>query len=267
MRGIRVLTLMVAAAVPAAGALASPPPAAAAGGAIHPGVQLFVDAGQCTGGFILANATRTYIAMAASCAIAGQPTDPYGCTTGSLPLGTPVEIRGAAHPGSLAYSSWLTMQRVHEADPDICEYNDFALVALDPADVAAVSPTVPVLGGPVGARAGGSTAGERVHTYGSSALLLGQEALAARQGVAVRMEGGGFAHRVVDLPPGIPGDAGSPVLDSSGRALGILITIAFTPIPLSNGVVDLARALDYMAGHTALTGVHLLSGTAPFSAR
>jgi hypothetical protein len=266
MRGIRVLRLLVAAVV-AAGALASPPPAAAAGGAIHPGVQLFVDAGQCTGGFILADATRTYIAMAANCAIAGQPADPYGCTTRSLPLGTPVEIRGAARPGSLAYSSWLTMQRVHESDPDICEYNDFALVALDPADVAAVSPTVPVLGGPVGARAGGSTAGERVHTYGSSALLLGQEALAARQGVAVRMEGRGFAHRVVDLPPGIPGDAGSPVLDSSGRALGILITIAFTPIPLSNGVVDLARALDYMAGHTELTGVHLLTGGAPSGTR
>jgi hypothetical protein len=34
-----------------------------------------------------------------------------------------------------------------------------------------------------------------------------------------------------------------------------------------NGVVDLARALDHMAGHTTLTGVHLVRGSAPFSAR
>jgi hypothetical protein len=159
------------------------------------------------------------------------------------------------------------MQTVHESAYDVCEYNDFALVAIDPADAGAVSPTVPVFGGPAGMAANGSTAGERVYTYGSSALLLGQDSLAARQGVAVRMEGGGFAHRVVDLPPGIPGDAGSAVLDPSGNALGILITIAFTPIPLSNGVVDLARALDDMARHTSLTAVHLVRGTEPFAAR
>jgi hypothetical protein len=32
------------------------------------GVQLFVNSGQCTGGYILADATHTYIAMAANCA-------------------------------------------------------------------------------------------------------------------------------------------------------------------------------------------------------
>jgi hypothetical protein len=58
-----------------AGAFA-PPPAAAASAAIHPGVQLFVNSGQCTGGYILADATRTCIAMAANCAITGQPADP-----------------------------------------------------------------------------------------------------------------------------------------------------------------------------------------------
>jgi len=87
------------------------------------------------------------IAMAANCAIVGQPTDPYGCSTPSLPLGTPVEIAGAAHHGTLAYSSWLTMQAQHEKDPDICEYNDFALVAVDPADDGAVNPSVPGFSG------------------------------------------------------------------------------------------------------------------------
>jgi hypothetical protein len=240
--------------------------APASSAAIHPGVQLLVSSAQCTGGFILADAARLYISMAANCAIVGQPTDPYGCTTKSLPLGTPVEIAGAAHRGTLVYSSWLTMQSLHEKDQDVCEYNDFALVAIDPADAGTVNPSVPEFGGPVGEAAGGSTAGERVYTYGRSALLLGMGSLGRKQGVAVRMEGSGFAHRIVNVPPGIPGDAGSAVLDSAGRALGILITIAFTPIPASNGVVDLARALDYMSRHSPLDGVSLATGTEHFGA-
>ena len=248
---------------PASAATAAWAPASSA--AIRPGTQLFVEGGQCTGGFILVDARRVYIAMAANCAIVGQPTDPYGCSTPSRPLGTPVEIAGASHRGTLVDSSWLTMQVLHEKDPDICEYNDFALVAIDPADVGAVNPSVPGFGGPVGENTAGSAAGEQVYTYGGSGLLLGPGSLSRRRGVAVRMEGSGFAHRVVDLPPGIPGDAGSPVLDSHGRALGIVITIAFTPIPASNGVVDLQRAVDYLARHTSLTGVRLATGTEPFS--
>jgi hypothetical protein len=62
-------------------------------------VQLFVNSGQCTGGYILADAMHTYIAMAANCAITGQPADPYGCSTTSLPVGAPVEIRGATIRG------------------------------------------------------------------------------------------------------------------------------------------------------------------------
>ena len=36
---------------------------------------------------------------------------------GPLPLGTPVEIMGAAHPGTLVYNSWLAMQGKGETDP------------------------------------------------------------------------------------------------------------------------------------------------------
>ena len=40
------------------------------------------------------------------------------------------------------------MRERGERDSQRCAYNDFALVALAPADAARVNPTVPELGGP-----------------------------------------------------------------------------------------------------------------------
>ena len=90
----------------------------------------------------------TYIGQAAHCAGTGAATDTDGCLATSHPLGTPVEVTGASRPGSLVYSSWLTMQANGESDPDTCAYNDFALVRIDPADVDVVNPSVPGFGGP-----------------------------------------------------------------------------------------------------------------------
>ena len=50
----------------------------------------------------------------------GGQTETDGCTSGSLPIGTPVEVDGASKPGTLVYNSWLTMQATGEADPDTC---------------------------------------------------------------------------------------------------------------------------------------------------
>ena len=72
----------------------------------------------------------TYLGQAAHCAGTGAATDTNGCDAGTLPLGTPVEIDGAANPGSLAYSSWVTMQADGESDDSTCQYNDFALVRI-----------------------------------------------------------------------------------------------------------------------------------------
>ena len=48
----------------------------------------------------------------------------------------------------MVYNSWLTMQAKGETDPDTCQYNDLALVKLDPADVANVNPSIPDFGRP-----------------------------------------------------------------------------------------------------------------------
>ncbi|MBN1528222.1 MAG: hypothetical protein JW895_04125, partial [Thermoleophilaceae bacterium] len=160
--------LAIAAALPAtAGAWA---PAATA--TVHPGVQTFTEGGQCTANFIYQDGNGTYIGQAAHCASTGAATDTDGCLAGTQPLGTPVEITGASRPGTLVYSSWITMQANGESDPDTCAYNDLALVKIDPADVGKVNPSVPGFGGPTGV-GGPSAALDDVYSYGNSSLRLG----------------------------------------------------------------------------------------------
>src|SRR5688500_18199446 len=127
--------------VPTAGAAPGWAPADTA--TVHPGVQTFTDGGQCTANFVFNEATDIYIGQAAHCSGTGAATDTNGCDAGSLPLGTPVEVDGASQPGTLAYSSWIAMQRAGESNTNACEYNDFALVRLNAADHDVVNPSIP----------------------------------------------------------------------------------------------------------------------------
>src|SRR3546814_1156257 len=99
---------------------AAPTWAPAASAPIHPGVMMFTDGAQCTANFIFTNAADVFIGYAAHCAGTGGATETNGCDSGSLPLGTPVEIDGATQPGTLAYSSWRAMQTAGETDADTC---------------------------------------------------------------------------------------------------------------------------------------------------
>src|SRR5439155_2792941 len=139
----------------------------------------------------------------------------------------------------LVYNSWLTMQGKGEADPDTCQFNDLALVKIDPADVGKVNPSVPGFGGPTGV--GGAGAGETVYSYGNSELRGGVTKLSPKQGVVVQNAGGGWSHDVYMATPGIPGDSGSGFLNDSGQAIGILSTLQIAPIAASNGVGDIGK--------------------------
>jgi hypothetical protein len=46
-------------------------------------------------------------------------------------VGTKVDI-GGSKPGTMVYNSWLTMQANGEKDADTCQYNDLALIQVDP---------------------------------------------------------------------------------------------------------------------------------------
>lgn len=235
-----------------------------AAGAIRPGVQVKTAGGQCTANFIFTDRTGArFIGMAAHCASASGGTGTNGCIERSLPLGSEVEIQNATRPGTLAYSSWGTMRRVGERDPDACIYNDFALVRIDPADHRRVNPTFPIFGGPTGVAPAGPTLYERVYSYGNSSLRPGST-LDPREGRSLGSVGDGWATRVYMVTPGIPGDSGSGFLDRRGRAFGVLSSITIAPLAGSNTVTNLTPAIEYLERHTAIR-VHVPDGWSPFS--
>jgi len=233
---------------------------------IHPGVQTDTAGGQCTANFVFTAGTDVYIGQAAHCSGTGGQTETNGCDSGSLPLGTTVTVDGASRPGTLAYNSWLTMQEVGETDPDACAYNDLALVRLDPADVASVNPTVPHWGGPTGVDSNGTTALERVYSYGNSSLRGGITQLSPKTGTSLGSSGNGWTHNVYTVTPGIPGDSGSAFLDAQGRALGVLSTLQLAPVVASNGVSDLSRMVAYARAHVpGLADLQVVDGTRAFN--
>lgn len=230
---------------------------------IHPGVQVFTAGAQCTSNFVFQEGTSVYLGQAAHCSGTGGQTETDGCTSGSLPLGTPVEVKGASKPGTLVYNSWLTMQAKGETDPNTCAFNDLALIRLEPADVGNVNPSVPGFGGPTGLGGTGGL-GSAVYSYGNSELRGGVTKLSPKQGVVVQNEGGGWSHIVITLTPGIPGDSGSGFLNERGEAFGVLSTLQIAPLAGTNGVGDLGKELAYMRAHSGFNGMQLVHGTEAF---
>ena len=264
-----------AVAEPGAVIAAAPTYAPAATAKIHPGTQMYTDGAQCTANFVYTDgAGTTYVGYAAHCAGTGAATDTNGCDAQSLPLGTKVDfVEGGSlvssgtrvGGGTLVYSSWLTMQQQNETDENTCAYNDLALVKVNAADVSKVNPSIPFWGGPVGVNTDGTAAGETVYSYGNSSLRGGIETLSPKQGASLGTEGGGWSHPVYTVSPGVPGDSGSAFLDSEGKAVGTLSTLALAPLAGSNGVGDVNHELTYAQQHSGLSGLSLVPGTEPFS--
>jgi hypothetical protein len=251
--------------------LASSPPAISAPqwapartATIHPGVQMVTDGTQCTANFVFTRGVDVLLGYAAHCAGTGSATDTNGCLAGSLPLGTKVTIQGASRPGTLVYSSWVAMQRARERNQDACEYNDLALVRIDPIDVRRVNPSVPHWGGPTALGSGPIASGSSLYTYGNSGLRLGVTQLSPKSGSSLGDAGHGWTHQAYTVSPGIPGDSGSGLLDARGRASGVLSTIGVAPMPASNNFADLNIGL-YYAAVKGFSGVVLAKGTVPFN--
>ena len=270
-------TVLGAATATIAPAAAAPTWAPADEAVLTPGVQAYTEGGQCTTNFVFTDAAdNVYLGYAAHCAGLGAATDTNGCDAGSQPIGTAVDFVGGGSlvgagervgEGTLAYSSWLTMQDRGETDENACAFNDFALVQVDPADVGGVNPSIPFFGGPTGIDSDGVGAGETVYSYGNSSLRFGLEQLSPKQGISLGTTGDGWSHPVYTVTPGVPGDSGSAFLNADGAALGTLSTLAIAPLAGSNGVGDLASELAYAQQFSGIAGLELALGTEPFSPR
>jgi hypothetical protein len=264
----RLLAVAATVAVVASGSLGIPVAdadnhwAPAESATIQPGTQTFTQGAQCTANFIFTDSTDVYIGQAAHCSGTGGATATNGCESGSLPLGTNVQIDGATQPGTMVYNSWLTMQDVGETNANACNFNDFALIRIHPDDHSRVNPSVPIWGGPTGI--GATSTLEQVYSFGNSSLRAGLEALSPKYGVSLGASEGGWTHPLYTVTPGIPGDSGSPFLNSDGQAIGVLSTLVILPLPLSNNVSDLGNALAYANANSSLN-VSLAQGTEPFN--
>jgi hypothetical protein len=241
-------------------------PAGRAG--IHPGVTTQTDGGgACTANFVFTQGDRVFLGQAAHCAGTGEATETDGCSSATGPLGTEVTVRGSDgrdRTGAMVYSSWVAMQADGETDPGTCAYNDFALVELSSSDAADVNPSMPFFGGPTGLHEGRLQAGAAVLGYGNSSTRLGIGALRPKAGSVVSTAPGGFGHEVYTVSPGIPGDSGSGYLTQNGDAVGVLSTLNLAPLPVSNGMTNLAKALQYAAQH-GFADLELEPGTEPFT--
>ena len=153
---------------------------------------------------------------------------------------------------------------VGETDADACAYNDFALVRIDPADVAKVNPSIPHWGGPVGLDSDGLGAGERVYTYGNSSLRFGITQLSPKTGMSLGTDGERLE------PPDLHRDApASPVT----RAAPCSTPRAGPPAcsrrspsprsPVSNNFGDLSHELAYMRSHGG-PQANVVNGTEAF---
>jgi hypothetical protein len=275
------LSILVLALLVSAGSASAWAPEGSA--SIHPGVMTFTNApsflggaAQCTANFVYTDASgAVYLGQAAHCSGTGSSTETNGCTSKSLPIGTPIYsgdlvnggIQNGTLVGKLAYNSWITMQSKKETDANTCAYNDLALIKVDPSQVANVNPTVPFWGGPNGLAPRVSALGDRVFTYGNSILRGGVSALSPKTGLSLGdiEETGGWSQGVYTVTPGIPGDSGSGYMDANGNALGVLSTVELAPVPASNGVGTLAKEIAYANSATGL-GIAVAPGTTPFSA-
>jgi hypothetical protein len=250
------------------------PPATAA---LRPGVlTTTAGGGLCTTNFVFTGGGRTYLGQAAHCAGTGPETEIDGCTSASGPLGSPVSIHatdGTVRTGTLAYSSWLTMQAGGERDPAACAANDFALVELSAADAVEVNPSVPFFGGPTGLQTGGLPVGAAVFGYGSALPRVGPQALTAPLRPKVGIGAGErpavaaapYGHEVHTVTPGVSGDSGAGYLTEQGRAVGLLATLTTDAGLVSDGITDLAAALAYANANGGIGEISLALGTEAFT--
>jgi hypothetical protein len=206
---------------------------------VRPGAELNSGTELCSFGFLFTGSDRRrYVSTAGHCAFA---TDPTTDTVKVWKPGTgPVaKDAGGKQVGRFVYATMAGLK-------------DFALVRLDP-NVAA-SPQLCHFGGPTSLTTEVHNRDVLVHHYGQG---VGLDYLPARTGEA--FFGLYRDDYVYFYGASSEGDSGSPVIDDSGAAVG-LITDLTTPFTGNVGV-------NRLAGHLAAAGkslkIRLTLATAP----
>ena len=264
-RLLKALALAVfACAIVAGPASAAPSWAPASSATIHPGVQTFTDGAQCTANFVFYDASNVYLGQAAHCSGTGTATETNGCDSGSLPIGTPVDIGGSQprHAGLQLVADDAgrrrdQRRRLRVQRPRAGEGRSGRRRQGQPVD--------PVLGRADRRR-------QQRHRPGRHRPQLRQLrrcAAASPSSAPSRARASATTATAGATPstpsrPASPATPGSAFLNATGKALGVLSTVAIAPLAGSNGVGDVAKELAY-ANSTGGFGVTLAQGTEAFT--
>jgi hypothetical protein len=237
MRSARWLRLAVAPSLVAliglgASAAAAAPESGSESGShpIHPGVAVTFAGVTCQAGLALHQGATVYLAVPASCG-GPQPGQPQnGCTQAEAPTGLPVQVAGAKHRATLVYNSFSRMQLAGTTNRDSCDYNDLALIELNPADRHLVSGTIPGANAPHAVSAHGPASGSAVSLGGASTT-------------AEASSHDGWVYNIRAIGPSKASEVGEPLVQS-GRILGMLEVLPWIlPLEPSAKVYNLHRAL------------------------
>lgn len=232
-----------------------PVPAAAPAGTgscpgVRPGAIVNSDTGQCSFNFLFNGSDgRRYMGTAGHC-ILGE--SPVGGDVGeeSWAPGTGPEARDADgnRIGEFAYA---ILQ-----DP-----KDFAVVRLDPGVEA--SPQMCHFGGPTGTNTDQGSSPVVLNHFGNGVGV--GSVLPARSAVAFGMPN---ADHVYAAGAVVPGDSGSGIISSDGRAVGVIVTTGLHTGSLGTGGIDagamgITRLAPQEARAEQVLGLGLTLQTAP----
>ena len=221
---------------------------------VQPGGVVRTDAGMCTLNFLFrgGNGIR-YIGTAGHC-ILGQGESP-------LPAGeesTPGDEKTWA-PGSGPVAKDASGQRLGEfAYAVLDDPKDFALIRLDPGVNA--SPQVAFFGGPTGINSDRSNDPVTLEYYGNGVAV--GSAVPARSALAMGLPD---PDHVNAAGLAAPGDSGSAVISSDGRAVGVLVTVGIGLTPRDAGDVGITRLGPQLARAEQVLGIRLDLEPAPLN--
>jgi hypothetical protein len=202
---------------------------------IRPGVAIHAEKRDCPSNFLFERPDKSSVFLGST-----------AFCFRDMPVGSIVTVGGPENIGVLVYSSWETMAEIEETDADAREYNDFAVVRLDPSVNAQVSPSLVGIGGPTAlGKPGDAPLGARVRTHANDSLSPWREGL-------VTGKVGDWALLVHSPLPVTPGNMGGAVVSDSGEALGIAVNIGAFPNAGANGVARIDALMAYADEHAKL---------------
>jgi hypothetical protein len=263
--GARALIGGLGAAALAAAATVAPTPAMASGGpgwasaskaTIRPGVTVTMAGVKCVAGFFFTDGRRVFVSIPTACAGVTDGAAADGCSTAQVPVGTTAKIAGARYKGRFVYSSDTVMQLRGTTSKAKCENNSLALIRLDSRDIKWANPSVLGTGGPTGVAGTAPSQG--------AALTVSLAGVPTQAGY-LQTSANGWAHSISVMGSAGALQLGSPVMTSSGRALGLLTLVQQSMSPPET-VSDLSREIAFLQTVKGFGNVHLAKGTRKFVA-